>query len=85
MFGLNKSVIVVSFFFVVVVVLVVDEILVDDKVVIVRVVIVIVLNIVKVDVEIFDGKQKSAEISFIDVKANLETFKNAVVPKEFVA
>ena len=82
MFGVNRSVIVVSFLIVVVVV---DEILVDDKVVIVRVVIVAVVDIVEVDVEIFDGKQKSDETSFIDVKASLETFKNAVVPKEFVA
>ena len=81
MFGDNISVIVVSFL-IVVVVLVVDEILIDDKVVIVGVVIVVVVNLVEVDKEIFAGKQKSAETSLIDAKANLETFKNAVVPKE---
>ena len=85
MFGDNISAIVVSFLVavVVVVVLVVDETCVDDKVL--KVGIVVVVKILEVDVEIFAGKQKSAETSLIDAKANLETSKNAVVPKEFVA
>ena len=44
----------------------------------------VVVEVVVVVVEILLGKQKSFETSFIDENANLETFKSAVVPQEFV-
>ena len=60
---------------VVVEVVVVEEVVVEVKVEVLVVVVV---------VEIFLGKQKSFETSFIDENANLDTFKSAVVPQEFV-
>ena len=57
------------------------------EVVVVEVVVVEVkveVLVVIVVVEIFLGKQKSFETSFIDENANLDTFKSAVVPQEFV-